>query len=325
MKLRNRKVLVTGCAGFVGSHMTDRLLALGNTVLGIDNFSTGKRSFLEKACSSDRFDLIGGDLLSMDLAPFLDGVEVLCHFAANPDVRVGASDTRVHFQQNLEVTYRLLEAARENGVKDFVFPSTSTVYGEPDTMPTPETFGPLVPISLYGASKLGCEALVSGYCHTFDMSSVIYRFANVVGSRSTHNVLHDFVRKLRQNPKELEILGREPGTSKSYVHIDDCLEGMIIGAEKADEQVEILNIGSKDRATVKEIADIVVEGLELKEVRYRWTGGVDGGRGWTGDVRQMLLSVERLERLGWRPRYSSSEAIAAAVREIIVEKSYDVS
>ncbi|MDD1767518.1 MAG: NAD-dependent epimerase/dehydratase family protein [Methanomassiliicoccales archaeon] len=319
MKLQKKKILVTGCAGFIGSHMTDRLLALGSSVLGVDNFSTGKRRFLQSAISSDRFRLIGGNLLEMDLAPMFGEVDVVCHFAANPDVRVGASDTKIHFEQNLEVTYRLLEACRKSGIKDIVFPSTSTVYGEPDTMPTPETLGPLIPISLYGASKLGCEALISGYCHTFDMNSVIYRFANVVGSRSTHNVLHDFVRKLKQNPGELEILGAEPGTIKSYVHIKDCLDAMVTGAENANERVEILNIGSKDRITVKEIADIVVREMGLKEVKYRWTGGVDGGRGWTGDVRQMLLSIEKLERLGWTPRYNSSEAITAAVREILAE------
>jgi len=321
MELKDRKILVTGCAGFIGSHMTDRLLTRGNTVVGIDNFSTGEKSFLERACSDPNFELLEGDLLSMRLDTAVRGVDVLCHFAANPDVRIGALDTAVHFRQNLEATYRLLEAARRSGVKDVVFPSTSTVYGEPSVIPTPETYGPLVPISLYGSSKLGCEALISGYCHTFDMNSVVYRFANVVGPRSTHNVLHDFVRKLRQNPKELEILGAEPGTSKSYVHISDCLDGMIIGAERAREQVEIFNIGSRDRITVKEIADVVVQELELEKVRYRWTGGVKSGRGWVGDVRQMLLSIERLERLGWNPKCTSAEAIRAAVKEIAQEDS----
>jgi UDP-glucose 4-epimerase len=153
------------------------------------------------------------------------------------------------------------------------------------------------------------------------MNSVVYRFANVVGPRSTHNVLHDFVRKLRQNPKELEILGAEPGTSKSYVHISDCLDGMIIGAERAREQVEIFNIGSRNRITVKEIADVITKELELEKVRYRWTGGVKGGRGWVGDVRQMLLSIERLEKLGWNPKCTSAEAIRAAVKEITQEDS----
>jgi UDP-glucose 4-epimerase len=321
MKLKDMKILVTGCAGFIGSHLTDTLLARGNAVVGIDDFSAGKRAFLEHAYSNPDFRLVEGSLLSMRLEPILDGVDAICHFAANPDVRIGTSDTSVHFRQNLEVTYRLLEAARKSKVKDILFPSTSTVYGEPSVIPTPETYGPLVPISLYGSSKLGCEALISAYCHAFDMSSVMFRFANVVGPRSTHNVLHDFVRKLKEDQTRLEILGAEPGTSKSYVHITDCLDGIIVGAEKAQEQVEIFNIGSKDRVTVKEIADIVVKELGFNNVEYHWTGGVKGGRGWVGDVRQMLLSVEKIQRLGWMARYSSIDAVRAAVKEIILESS----
>jgi UDP-glucose 4-epimerase len=297
--------------------MTDTLLSHGNIVVGVDNFSAGKMSFLRDAISNPDFRLMEGDLFSMELDRVLDEVDLVCHFAANPDVRAGASDTNLHFRQNIEVTYRLLEAARNGRVRDFIFPSTSTVYGEPSVIPTPETYGPLVPISLYGASKLGCEALVSAYCSAFDMNSVIYRFANVVGSRSTHNVLYDFVGKLTENPKKLEILGAEPGTNKSYVHISDCLEGMIVGAENARNQVEILNIGSRDRVNVKRIADIVVREMGLSNVKYRWTGGVNGGRGWIGDVREMLLSTERLESMGWRPKYGSTDAISTAVREIL--------
>jgi UDP-glucose 4-epimerase len=321
MKLKGRRILITGCGGFIGSHLTDKLLACDNVVVGVDDFSAGKRTFLKNAISRPDFRLIEGDLLSMSLDGAFEDVEVLCHFAANPDVRIGISDTSVHFRQNLEVTYRLLEAAKRTGVTDVVFPSTSTVYGEASVMPTTETYGPLIPISMYGASKLGCEALISAYCHVFDLSSVIFRFANVVGSRSTHNVLHDFVGKLRENPKELEILGAAPGTSKSYIHINDCLDGMLLGAEKGRKQVEIFNVGSRDRIEVRDIADIVVQELGLKSVRYNWTGGVMNGRGWIGDVREMLLSTDKLEGLGWKPRLSSAEAIRAAVREILSENS----
>ncbi len=317
MNLRGKRILVTGCAGFIGSHLTDRLLSMDNEVIGVDNLSAGRKEFLQDAERHSGFRLIEGDLLQMDLQSLLDGVDVICHFAANPDVRIGASDTRVHFRQNVEVTHRLLEAAVKADARAIVFPSTSTVYGEPDEIPTPESYGPLIPISLYAASKLCCEALISAYCHTFDKEAVIYRFANVVGSRSTHNVLHDFVRKLRANPSELEILGAEPGTNKSYVHITDCLDGMIIGAEGSRERVSVLNIGSKDRTDVKRIADIVVEELGLSGVKYRWTGGVNGGRGWIGDVKEMLLSTEKLEALGWRPIRNSNEAIRLATREII--------
>jgi len=317
MKLRGRKVLVTGCAGFIGSHMTEELLRLGNQVVGVDNLSAGRKAFMEGAFTREGFSFVEGDLLNLDLKHLLMGVEVVCHFAANPDVRLGASNTHVHFEQNIEVTYRLLEECARGDVLDVIFPSTSTVYGETTVIPTPEEYGPLVPISIYGASKLACEALIASYCHTFDMNAVLYRFANVVGTRSTHNVLHDFIRKLREQPDYLEILGAEPGTNKSYVHVSDCVDAMVVGAEQAKEQVEIYNIGSRDRMNVLRIADIVVEEMGLQDVKYHWTGGVMGGRGWVGDVRDMLLSVQKLASVGWSPRLNSEAAVRRAVREII--------
>jgi UDP-glucose 4-epimerase len=317
MRLENRKVLVTGNAGFIGSHMAEELLRKGNQVVGLDNLSAGKRSFMDKVVMDDRFRFIEADLLTVDLEKVLREVDMVCHFAANPDVRLGASNTRVHFEQNIEVTYRLLEECARNDVKDIIFPSTSTVYGEATIIPTPEDYGPQIPISIYGASKLACEALISSYCHTFDMNAVIYRFANVVGPRSTHNVTHDFIRKLKEQPNYLEILGRDPGTHKSYVHVSDCIRGMVIGIERAKDQVEIFNIGSKDRLSVRRIADIVTQEMGLKEVDFHWTGGVKGGRGWVGDVKDMLLSVDKLERFGWTPKMNSESAIRQAVREAL--------
>ncbi len=181
MRLSDRKIMVTGCAGFIASHLAEELLARGNRVVGLDNLSAGKREFMTGMLENDNFEFIEGDLLTMDLAPALRDVEVVCHLAANPDVRLGAKNTRVHFEQNIEVTYRLLEAGKDHGVKDLMFPSTSTIYGETEVIPTPEDYGPLIPISIYGASKLACEALISSYCHTFDQNAVIYRFANCGG------------------------------------------------------------------------------------------------------------------------------------------------
>jgi UDP-glucose 4-epimerase len=317
MRLMGRKILVTGCAGFIGSHMTEQLLRLGNQVIGVDNLSAGRKAFMEGAMGQEGFSFVEGDLVNMDLKHLLMGVDVVCHFAANPDVRLGASNTRVHFEQNIEVTYRLLEECARGEVLDIIFPSTSTVYGETTVIPTPEDYGPLVPISIYGASKLACEALIASYCHTFDMNAVLYRFANVVGTRSTHNVLHDFIRKLRDQPSYLEILGAEPGTNKSYVHVSDCVDAMVVGAEQAKEQVEIYNIGSRDRLNVLKIADIVVEEMGLQDVKYNWTGGVKGGRGWVGDVKEMLLSVDKLAMVGWNPKLDSEAAVRRAVQEIL--------
>ncbi len=317
MKIRGSNIVVTGCAGFIGSHLTDALLAMGNHVVGVDNFSAGRREFMENAEGYSDFRFVQADLLKDDLGPIFKGADVVMHLAANPDVRSGANDTLSLYKQNIEVTYRVLEAMKATGVKDILFPSTSTVYGEPTVIPTPENYGPLVPISVYGATKLACEALICSYAHSFDMNGVIFRFANVVGTRSTHNVLHDFTSKLKADPGRLEILGSEPGTTKSYVHVEDCVRGMVIGAEYARNKIEMFNLGSNDRMSVKDIADTVTEVMGLRGVRYEWTGGVQGGRGWIGDVKNMLLSSDKLRSYGWEPTMNSSQAIKRAVREIV--------
>ncbi|HIH76415.1 MAG TPA: NAD-dependent epimerase/dehydratase family protein [Methanomassiliicoccales archaeon] len=317
MKIRGSNIVVTGCAGFIGSHLTDELLAMGNHVVGVDNLSAGRREFMENAEGYQDFRFVQADLLNDDLRPIFKGADSVMHMAANPDVRSGAKDTLSHYRQNIEVTYRVLEAMKETGVKDILFPSTSTVYGEPTVIPTPEGYGPLVPISVYGATKLACEALICSYAYSFDMNGVIFRFANVVGTRSTHNVLHDFTNKLKADPGHLEILGSEPGTTKSYVHVMDCVRGMAIGAEYARNKVEMFNLGSNDRMSVKDIADTVTEVMGLRGVRYEWTGGVQGGRGWIGDVKNMLLSSDKLRSYGWEPTMNSSQAIKKAVREIV--------
>jgi UDP-glucose 4-epimerase len=317
MRLSGRKVFVTGCAGFIGSHMVDALLKNDNDVVGIDNLASGKMAFLADAQRSKRFNFIPLDLLKDDIVPALSGCDVVFHFAANPDVRQGPSNTRTHFDQNIEVTFRLLEAMKDLKVNNIAFPSTSTIYGEATQIPTREDYGPLVPISIYGASKLACEALISSYAYTFDMEAVLYRFANVVGSRSTHNVIHDFIHKLEKDRTKLEILGADPGTNKSYVHVSDCVAGMLVGAEKATSKVAIYNIGSEDTLDVRGIADYVVKGMGLGNVRYDWTGGVQGGRGWIGDVKLMRLDVEHLKSKGWSPKLNSGQAIERAVHEIL--------
>lgn len=318
MTVTTKTALVTGAAGFIGSHLVDKLLEKRIRVIGVDNLSAGKEEFLSLAMVNDRFEFHRLDLLEDDLTDILGGVDAVYHLAANPDVRSGSLDTRPHFDQNILATYMLLESCRKANVSKFVFASTSTVYGEVDVMPTPEDYGPLLPISIYGASKLACEAMVSAYSHQYNMRSVIFRFANVVGPRSTHNVLHDFIRKLRENPNQLEILGAEPGTSKSYIHVSDTVSGILTGSEKAEKLVEVYNIGSRDWTFVKDIANIVVNKMSLKEVMFNWTGGVNGG-GWVGDVRKMLLSTKKLEKLGWVPELTSSEAVELATMDILSE------
>ena len=246
-------VLVTGGAGFIGSHLIDRLISDGYFVFCIDNFSSGKKEYVSHHKKTD-FELIEGDVLDKKtLRSSMNHCETVFHLSANPDVRLGEKDTKVHFQQNIQATYSVLEAMKKCGIKNIVFTSTSTVYGDAKELPTPEDYGPLVPISLYGASKLACEALISSYCHTFGMQSVIYRFANVVGSRSTHGVTYDFVQKLKKNPHELEILG-DGNQMKSYLYITDCIEAMMFGLSKSRKNVEIFNIGSKYWIDVREIS-----------------------------------------------------------------------
>jgi len=262
------------------------------------------------------FKFVKEDLLNFEaLKREMKDVDLVYHVAANPDVKIGARDTRIHLEQNVIATHNLLEAMRLNDISDMVFTSTSTVYGEAKKIPTPEDYGPLIPISLYGASKLAAESLIMAYAHTFGMNTVIYRFANIVGPRSTHGVIYDFIMKLKNNPRELEILG--DGTQKkSYLYIEDCVDAIIYGYEHRKEDVEIFNIGSEDWIDVKKIADVVVEEMGLENVKYRFTGGK---RGWKGDVPKMLLSIEKIKSYGWKPKYSSEESVRLTARHLIDE------
>ncbi|MCX6673417.1 MAG: NAD-dependent epimerase/dehydratase family protein [Methanothrix sp.] len=314
---KDRSILVTGGAGFIGSHLVERLLP-DNDVTVLDNFSSGKREFLAPHQNNPNFHLMEADLLLPGaLEKALDGVDMVFHLAANPDVKLGAENTRVHLEQNVLATYNLLEAMRKFGVKKIAFTSTSTIYGEATEVPTPEDYGPLLPISLYGASKLACEALISSYCHTFEMQSWIFRFANIVGERGTHGVLVDFIRKLRENPRELEILGSGK-QKKSYLEVRDCVRAMLYSVHSSDEQINVFNIGSEDSVDVTEIANIVARQMGLSDVQHRYTGGVDG-RGWKGDVKVMLLSIEKIKKLGWMPQEGSAKAILAAVKALLMD------
>ncbi|MCK9565680.1 MAG: NAD-dependent epimerase/dehydratase family protein [Methanothrix sp.] len=318
-KLKDRSILVTGGAGFIGSHLVETLLP-ENEVTVIDNFSSGKREFPVPHRNNPKFHLIEADLLFPGaLEKALNGVDMVFHLAANPDVKLGAENTRVHLEQNVLATYSLLEAMRKCGVKKIAFTSTSTIYGEATRVPTPEDYGPLLPISLYGASKLACEALISSYCHTFEMQSWIYRFANIVGERGTHGVLVDFIRKLRENPRELEILGSGK-QKKSYLEVKDCVQAMQYCVLHSGEQINVFNIGSEDSVDVTKIADIVALQMGLTDVRYRYTGSVDG-RGWKGDVKVMQLCIEKIKKLGWTPRDGSGRAIEMAVKALLDVKN----
>lgn len=311
------KSLVTGGAGFIGSHLVDYLINKGKTVRVIDNLSSGSMDHLDRWSDDQRMELLEVDLLDRAaLDGAIKGCDEIYHLAANPEVNAKNASPEDHFRQNIEATFNLLEAMRRSGEQKFIaFTSSSTVYGEAEIIPTREDYGPLVPISLYGASKLACEALLTAYASMYGFRAIIYRLANVVGPRSNHGVIYDFVHKLRDSPDELEVLG-DGSQSKSYLFVDDCINGIMKGIKRGN-RVDIYNIGSWGRTNVLEIAETVKDEMGLSEARIRLTGGVDGGRGWKGDVKIMQLDMQELKSVGWTPKYGSAEAIRLTARSII--------
>lgn len=311
-----KNFLVTGGAGFIGSNLVERLISDDCSVVVLDNLSSGRLDNVKQMQGMTGFRFERGDLLDCEIAKQLKDCDLIFHLAANPDVRAGSANPDLHFNQNIVATYKLLEAARKADIETFAFTSTSTVYGEAKEIPTPETYAPLKPISVYGASKLACESLISSYAHTYGFRAVIYRLANIIGPRSNHGVIYDFILKLRKNPNNLEILG-DGKQSKSYLHVSDCIDGMLLGLGKAEEQVEVFNIGSDDNINVISIADIVCSEMRLKGVSYRFRKVTDYGGGWPGDVKTMLLDISKLKSLGLRQRMNSEQAVRQAVREAL--------
>lgn len=311
------KALVTGGAGFIGSHIVDYLIRSGKPVRVVDNLVSGTLDNLVQWIDHPLFELMEIDLLDKEkVNAAIIGCDEVYHLAANPEVNAKNASPDDHFRQNIEATFNLLEAMRQDGNQSFItFTSTSTVYGEPEQIPTLESYGPTIPISLYGASKLACEGLISAYASMYGFRAVIFRLANVVGPRSNHGVIYDFIGKLRCNPDRLEVLG--DGTqSKSYLYIDDCVDGIMHGIRNGGV-VDIFNIGSEDRTNVLTIAEIVKDELGLSDAQISMTGGVDGGRGWMGDVKVMQLDMSRLMQTGWSPRYGSAGAVRQTVKEMI--------
>jgi len=313
------KALVTGGAGFIGSHLVDRLMEQGYEVRVLDDLSAGTLDNLRRWLDNERFEFIKGDMRDPKIVEkAVEGVDVVFHLAANPEVRIGSQSPELLYETNVLITYNLLNAIKDSNVQYLVFTSSSTVYGDAEVIPTPEDYGPLEPISVYGGAKLAAEAMISGYAHTFDFKALIFRLANIIGERSNHGVIYDFINKLRKNPEELEILG-DGRQRKSYLHVSDTVEGMLHVFEhfkKSEKRVDFYNLGNDDWITVREIAEIVSEEMGLKP-RFVFTGGVDGGRGWKGDVKFMRLSIEKAKATGWRPRLNSYEAVRRTVRELL--------
>ncbi len=301
------KVLVTGGAGFIGSHLTDLLIDNGHDVTVIDNLSAGREEYINPKAA-----FINGDLKDKNFVlENVKGFDMVYHLAANPDVRLGEENKEVHIQENILVTHNILEAMRLNGLGKIAFTSTSAVYGLATKLPTPEDYGPLIPISLYGASKLGAEALIYAYSE-FGIQSWVFRLANMIGPRSGHGIIPDFFKKLDKNPEELEVLG-DGNQTKSYLYVTDCVEAMAFGVENSNEKINLFNIGSPDTITVKEIAKLVIE-KKSPGAKIHYTGG---SQGWKGDVPKFLLDITKIRNLGWKPKLNSRESVTKTIEELI--------
>jgi UDP-glucose 4-epimerase len=379
------RALITGGAGFIGSSLAGALLLSKKNyhVTVLDNLSRGHLNNISKWLGSPRFEFVQADLLDYStsdpsdqkaspLQKIVNNSDIIFHLAANPDVAIGTVDTHIDFQQNVQATYDLLEAIRksqrfpdsENVIgehslkkKRVIFASSSTVYGKAYKRPTTEDYSPLYPISLYGSTKLACEAIISGYCHMFDIYGIVARLANIIGPRNIHGVIYDFITKLSVHPDFLDILGNGQ-QNKSYLYIDDCVNALILLSElmqrnsesiieaqrdvkkqqriptvksSAGEignlndknsdlnQYDVFNIGSDDTITVMQIARIVIDQLSLKNenVKTEFKNSFKDGRGWKGDISDFWLDCSKLKGIGWKPKYSSRDAVLRTCREYI--------
>jgi len=318
---KQAKVLITGAAGFIASHLADVLLARGLTVVGIDSLKLGKRANIATALAHPRFKFYQADLndaaatgailaAESKLAPF----DAVWHLAANSDIRAGVADPDVDLRDTFLTTHNVLKQMREHKIPRLAFASTSAIYGVHDRALT-EDIGPLFPISNYGAMKLASEATISAATESFLERAWIFRFPNVVGSRATHGAIYDFCHKLKLNPAELEVLG--DGTQqKPYFHVADLIEAMLFITDNGPDKLNCYNIGTSDSVTtVRYLAETTVRHA-APAATIRYTGG---NRGWVGDVPKVNYSVEKLKRLGWAPRLTSNQAVDRAVAEIVAE------
>lgn len=305
-----QRILVSGGAGFIGSHLVARLLSRSETrqVVVFDNFSSGTRHHLTKSADDPRLRIVAGDLKDLEaVKTAMLGADTVFHLAANPDIAKAVTQPDIDFWEGTYLLQNVLEAIRVCGIRRMFYTSGSGVYGENAGVAFSEAYGPCIPISTYGASKLACEALIAAYCHMFGLTARAFRFANVVGPRQTHGVGYDFVRRLKADPGRLRILG-DGSQSKSYIHVEDILDAMFLAGERSDARYDIFNVATGDYITVNEIAELAVEvcGLPAGSVRFERTGG---DRGWKGDVPVVRFDCTKIQSLGWRCRRSSRDAM----------------
>ena len=311
------RALVTGGAGFIGSHLIDRLVARGDHVVVLDNLSSGQESFISHHLESGSATMVHGDVCHLEDVKSAMAMDIECvfHLAANPDIRLGTRVTDTDLQQGTIATYNVVEAMRLNEVKKIVFASSSVVYGENAPLPTPENHGPCLPISLYGASKQAGEGLISSWVGTFGLQAWIFRFANIIGARGTHGVIFDFIHKLKADPTRLEVLGNGR-QEKSYMEVGDCADAILHVMGKTNEPVNLYNLGSHDTASVRRIAEIVVEVTGCNDASIGYAGG---DRGWAGDVPRARLAIDKMLESGFDVRMNSEDAIRHTASVLLEE------
>jgi UDP-glucose 4-epimerase len=318
-KIDGKTVLVTGGAGFIGSNFVERILGRAGRVIAYDNLSSGRYDLIKGFIKNRKFRFVKGDVLDYKTLSRVmkeEKPEVVIHFAANPDIQRGTKETDLDIQQGPVATHNLLEAARQNSVKSILYSSTSAIYGMANVKPTPENYGPLKPISLYAASKLACEGLITAYGSLYGMNYYIYRFANIVGRNQTHGVIVDFIHKLKKNPKSLEVLGNGK-QRKAYMDVVDCVDAMVFTYENAKPN-QIINLATSGQTSVAEIARQVIARVS-PEAKIRYTGT---RQGWPGDVTNTHLDNTRMLKLGIRLKYERSNEVVKHAIEILTIKTH---
>jgi len=308
------KHFVTGGAGFIGSHLVDRLMAEENDVTVYDNLASGKVDNIKHRFGRKGFNFIQADLMDFKtLTEAMQGQEIIWHLGANTDIPEGNRVTDLDLKNCTIATYNVMEAMRHNDIEKILFASSACVYGDAPSIALDESFGPLLPINLYGAGKLACEGLISAYCHLFGIKAWIFRFGNVVGARMGHGVIYDFIHKLKNNPRELEILG-DGKQEKNFFLVEDCIDGMLCAFNNSNSQCDVYTLGCDSFTTVTRIAQIVTEEMNLKDVRFKYTGG---SRGWPGDAPIVHFNIGKMKKIGWEPRHTSDEAVRIAARRLL--------